>query len=307
MSSLKKKKVLLFYNPYAGAGLFKNQLDLVISRFQAKRTLLIPIRAGKAEVLDVVFQHMDQREFAQVAIAGGDGTINICVNAMLRNGIDLPISLFPTGTANDFAHYFDLPNDINEMLDIALGSSYTYADVGQVNDKYFLNVAAMGMLVDVSQKTDPNLKSTLGMISYYLKGISEFPSLKPTTVRLASAAHTGEERMYFMLVMNGKSAGGFKRIAPTASVSDGELDVMLFREMPIKDFPALLIKVLQGQHADNKHVLNFKTPELRIESDMMVSTDIDGEKGEAFPLHFKVLHQKLKVLTKYDNMPGAKW
>ena len=31
------------------------------------------------------------------------------------------------------------------------------ADVGVINDKYFINVAAMGAIVDVSQKTYPSL------------------------------------------------------------------------------------------------------------------------------------------------------
>lgn len=306
-SNLMQKKVLLFYNPYSGNGLFKNHLDLVISKFQAKRMLIIPIRAGKSEALDMVMQNMDQREYAQVIIAGGDGTINICINAMIRNGIDLPVCIFPVGTANDFAYYFDLPSDINEMLEIALGNRYTYADVGKVNGKYFVNVAAMGTLVDISQKTDPNLKNTLGILSYYLKGIVEFPNLKPASVKLISEEYSGEERMYFMLVMNGKSAGGFKRISPKASINDGKLDVMLFREMPITEFPPLLINVLQGIHVENKNVLHFKTARLRLESDVDISTDVDGEKGEEFPLDFEVLPSKIKILTKYDDMQGAKW
>ena len=305
--NLRKKKVLLFYNPNSGNGLFKNNLDLVISKFQAKKLIVIPIRSGKADFLDYIFQNMDPLEYLQVIIAGGDGTINTCVNAMIKNNIDLPLAIFPSGTANDFAYYFDLPADINQMIDIALGNQFTFSDVGVVNGKYFINVAAMGTLVDVSQKTDPNMKNTLGIISYYLKGISEFPHIKPALVKLESDEYTGEESMYFMLVMNGRSAGGFKRISPESSVNDGLLDVMLFREMPIRDLPPLLIKVMQGNHTENKNVLYFKTSKLKLESDVDISTDVDGEKGEHFPLTFEVLPKKLKVLTKFDDMQGAIW
>jgi len=305
--NLRKKKVLLFYNPNSGNGLFKNNLDLVISKFQAKKLIVIPIRSGKADFLDYIFQNMDPLEYLQVIIAGGDGTINACVNAMIKNNIDLPLAIFPSGTANDFAYYFDLPADINQMIDIALGNQFTFSDVGVVNGKYFINVAAMGTLVDVSQKTDPNMKNTLGIISYYLKGISEFPHIKPALVKLESDEYTGEESMYFMLVMNGRSAGGFKRISPESSVNDGLLDVMLFREMPIRDLPPLLIKVMQGNHTENKNVLYFKTSKLKLESDVDISTDVDGEKGEHFPLTFEVLPKKLKVLTKFDDMQGAIW
>lgn len=300
-------KVLLFYNPNAGNGLFKNSLDNIIERFQEEGYLVVPVRASKGNMLNTVFESMDQSEYKQVIAAGGDGTINICVNAMINNNIDLPLTIMPAGTANDFAYYFDLPHDIKDMLDIALGENFTYADVGKVNEKYFINVAAMGMLVDVSQKTDPNLKNTLGILSYYLKGLTEVTNLRPIPVKLTSKEFSIVENMYFMLVMNGKSAGGFKRIAPHSEVDDGLLDVMLFKEMPIMDFAPLLINILQGNHQENKNVIYFKTEELTIESPEDVSTDIDGEKGEKFPLHFSILPKRLKISTLYNHMKPPIW
>jgi YegS/Rv2252/BmrU family lipid kinase len=306
-SNTRCKKALLYYNPNSGNGLFKNHLDTVISKFQAKKIFLAPVRAGKPDALDVILQNIDQQEYQQIIVAGGDGTINVCVNAMIRNNVDLPLAIFPSGTANDFAHYFELPLDINAMIDVALGNCYTCADVGAVNGKYFINVAAMGTLVDVSQKTDPEMKNTLGIISYYLKGITEFPNLKPAPVSLTSEEYTGTESMFFMLVMNGRSAGGFKRISPDAMINDGLFDVMLFREMPIIDFAPLLISIVQGNHTENKNVLYFRTARLVLESDVDISTDIDGEKGEKFPLTFEVLPGKLKILTKFNDMQGVKW
>ncbi|MBN7771913.1 YegS/Rv2252/BmrU family lipid kinase [Clostridium aminobutyricum] len=307
MMEEKGLKVLLFYNPSAGNGLLKNNLDYIVDRFQEKGYLVVPVRASKGDLLDTVFQNMDQSQYRQVIAAGGDGTINICVNAMIRNNIDLPLTIMPAGTANDFAYYFDLPHDIKEMIDIALGENFTYADVGKVNDKYFVNVAAMGMLVDVSQKTDPNLKNTLGVLSYYLKGLTEVTNLRPIPVKLISKEFTIDENMYFMLVMNGKSAGGFKRIAPHSEVDDGKLDVMLFKEMPIMDFAPLLINILQGNHQENKNVIYFKTEELTIESPEDVSTDVDGEKGGTFPLHFTILPKRLKISTLYSHMKAPIW
>ena len=230
-----RKKVILFYNPHSGNGLFKNNLDLIIAKFQRAGKAVIPVRAAHGKVLEEIFEEINPEQYEQVIAAGGDGTINICVNAMVRNNIDLPLTIMPAGTANDFAYNFGLPSDINKMLDIALGGHYTYADVGQVNDRYFINVAAMGTLVDVSQKTDPNLKNTLGILSYYLRGLTEVTNLKPIPVKVTSKEFTGEVNMFFMLVMNGRSAGGFKRISPDSEVNDGLLEVMIFKEMPLLD------------------------------------------------------------------------
>jgi len=302
---MKKNKVLLFYNPNAGSGLFKSNLDLIIEKFQRKKMFVVPVRADRKGILQEVMSGINPEEYRKVIAAGGDGTINLLVNTMMQNGIDLPIAIFPSGTANDFAYYFDIPHDIDGMVKIALEEHYTYTDIGRVNDKYFINVAAMGFLVDVSQKTHPDIKNTLGIISYYLKGVAEIPNLKPISVKITSKEYTSEDRIYFMVVMNGRSAGGFKRIAPLAEVNDGLLDVMLFKEMPILELAPLLINVMTGWHHENKNVVFFRTNKLYVESGQIVGTDIDGEKGPDFPLEIEVLPRKFRINTAVNDMEGV--
>ena len=41
-----KNKVILFYNHRSGNGMFKNNLDKIIARYQADGKLVIPIRAA---------------------------------------------------------------------------------------------------------------------------------------------------------------------------------------------------------------------------------------------------------------------
>ena len=305
-NSEKAKKVILFYNPSSGSGMFKNNLDYIIGRYQDAGFQLIPIRAAHGHTIYDYLAELDQdtykEEYHQIIAAGGDGTINICVNSMIRNDIDLPLAILPAGTANDFAYYFNIPNEIEQMLDIALGSNYTRADVGKVNNRYFINVAAIGQVVDVSQKTDPTLKNTIGVLAYYLKGLSEVTNLKPVKVKLTTPEAVYDEEMYFMVVMNGKSAGGFKKISPESEINDGLLDVMLFRNMSLLEMPHVFFKILQGNHPQSNKVLNFQTKELKIESEEPLPTDIDGEHGEKFPLEFSVLHNRLRICTLEDNM-----
>ena len=149
MMNKKREKVLLFYNPNSGNGLFKNNLDTIIERFQGSNFQVVPVRAARGRTIEQALEEMNQEQYRQIIVAGGDGTINICVNAMIKNDVDLPIAIFPTGTANDFATFFGIPQDIEGMVDVAMGDTYTYADVGKCNNRYFVNVAAMGSLVDV--------------------------------------------------------------------------------------------------------------------------------------------------------------
>ncbi|MGI6733921.1 MAG: YegS/Rv2252/BmrU family lipid kinase [Anaerovoracaceae bacterium] len=304
---MKIKKVLLVYNPFAGNGLFKANLDRIIEMFQKKRILVVPVRADKPAYMNEMFQMAGEEGFSKVIAAGGDGTINIAVNTMLNNDVNLPLAVFPSGTANDFAYYFDIPHDIDNMVKIATEENYSCIDLGCVNGKYFINVAAMGFLVDVSQRTDPNIKNTLGVMSYYLKGVSEVPRLEPIPVKIESEEYSGTEKMYFMLVMNGRSAGGFRRIAPTARMDDGLLDVLLFREMPITELPGLLFNFIQGNHSENKNVIFFRTKKLRLETEADIGTDVDGEKGCEFPLEISCVPKVLRINTLRNDMEGSYW
>jgi YegS/Rv2252/BmrU family lipid kinase len=250
--------------------------------------------------------HFD--EYCKFIAAGGDGTIHTMVNAMVRNDVDMPLAIFPAGTANDFASYMNLPNKLDEMIEIALGDKYTSADIGTAGGRCFVNVFAMGMPADISRNTDPNLKSALGVISYYLKGLIELPNLRPIPVKITCDAFDMEARVYFMLVMNGRSAGGFRRLAPNAVINDGLLDVMIFREMPIVELAPLLIAVMTGQHPVNRNVISFKTSALRVESAQKeITIDMDGEIGGKLPVDISVLHERLRVSTRADDMEASIW
>lgn len=298
-----KNKVLMFYNPYSGNGIFRNNLDTIIKRYQEKGYQLVPIRGNEDNILDTVMSNMDVDKYKQIIVAGGDGTINICVNAMVKHGIDLPLAVFPSGTANDFASYFNMPSTIEGMVDVALGDYMVPVDVGVVNGKCFINVAAIGNMVDVSQKTNPNLKDSIGRFAYYLKGLSELPQVHPIPVKLRTSDRTYEEEMFFMIVMNGSSAGGFHKVSPESEINDGLLNVILFRKMPIIEMAPLAIKVLNGDHLEDKNVLTFKTDRLYIESsEKHIPTDVDGEYGKEFPLEFTVLHNQIKVYVLKEEV-----
>ena len=305
MTKIAKGKILLYYNPFSGNGMFSNNLDHIIEKCQEKDFQVFPVRAQHGIQIEKALSGIDENEYDRIIACGGDGTINICVNTMLRHNIHLPLGILPAGTANDFAYYYEIPADLEWALDIALGNKTTKADVGTVNYKYFINVAAMGAMVDVSQKTDPELKNMLGPLAYYLRGAGELTQVHPINVKMTTPDCVYDEEIYFMTVCNGESAGGFRKLSPHSMMNDGMLDVVAFRKMPIIEFAPLLFEVINGRHPENKNVLYFQTPKLRIEADEDMPTDIDGEHGTKLPLEFGVLEKRLDIFVnertwKYD-------
>lgn len=290
-------KTLLVYNPMAGNGQFRNHLDTLINLFQEAGQPLVPYRLNHLEELEPMLKALPVAEYGKILIAGGDGTLHHCINALLKAGVDLPVGIYPMGTANDFSQFFNLTGSVEEITGILLGSHTVPCDVGLVNGSYFINVASLGHLIDISQRVDLQLKNIFGVLAYYLKGLEELPQMKPVSIRIEADEMTLQDDVYFVLIMNGRSAGGFKRIAPDASVCDGLLDICVFRTCPALEIMPLILQVVAGDHVNSPYVTYFKTRSLTIHCDEPVGTDLDGEKGVSLPMEVKLIPGILKVLA----------
>ena len=289
------KKVKFIYNPYSGENLIISKLDEVIRIHQEAGYTIVPYRITKDEDLIAAFDDMKISDYKYVLVAGGDGTVDSVVNAMAKLGISIPIAILPVGTANDFARFLGIPFDIENACKQIVNSEVTTVDLGSINDKYFVNVASTGLFTDVSQKTDINLKNTIGKLAYYLKGLEELPNFRKLKVKIKSEKHQFDGEMYFLLVFNGQTAGSFN-LATKSDASDGMLDVIVFKAIPIIELIPLFIKVLRGEHLESDNVIYFKAKNIQIECDEDIVTDIDGEKGPDFPLEIKCIKGGLKIL-----------
>ncbi|CUH40912.1 Diacylglycerol kinase [Jannaschia seosinensis] len=82
-------------------------------------------------------------EYDTIVAAGGDGTIGAIAEAALRHGCTLGI--LPRGTFNFFARGLNLPEEIDEGIDLIATGQTREISVGEVNDRLFLNNASLGL------------------------------------------------------------------------------------------------------------------------------------------------------------------
>jgi len=289
------KRVLLIYNPNSGNGVIKSLLDDIIRRFSEEGMLVVPYRIGEDMDISRVFTELPLNEYHKIVAAGGDGTVNLVVNEMVRLDVRIPLAIFPTGTANDLAGALGIPQTIEGMISTALSENYIKADVGKAGSKYFVNVLAIGMLVDVSQRTDPMIKNTLGLGAYYLRTLAEIPFARASRIKVICKERELDEKMSAVLVMNGRTAGGFKDVAPYSDVGDGLFDVLIVRRLILPTMLPALLSVLTGHHTKDKRFEYFRTDRLRIESaeGEEIFTDVDGERGDSLPLDVEILPGRL--------------
>ena len=90
---------------------------------------------------------------------------------MLKLNIARRLGIIPAGTTNDFARALSIPRDTKKAVDIILQNNVKALDIGKVNEKYFINIAGGGDLTELTYDVPIKLKSALGQLAYYMKGI----------------------------------------------------------------------------------------------------------------------------------------
>ena len=289
------KRVKFIYNPFSGENTIITDIDKIIMVHQRHGFFVEPYRVSFESPVENAFDDLDH-SFHYILIAGGDGTCDSVVNAMKKKNISLPIGILPTGTANDFAKFIGMSEDVEEACEQILASDVRNVDLGRINDKYFMNVASFGLFTDVSQKTDINLKNTMGKLAYYIKGIEQLPNFKKLKIEVSSRQGSYDGEMYLMLIFNGQTAGNMK-FAYKSEIDDGLLDVIIIKAGMIKDMINLLFEMIRGEHLKNsKGLIYFKTDDIYINCNEDIVTDIDGERGPDFPLRISCERGSLKIL-----------
>lgn len=296
------KYVLLVYNPMAGARVFPSKIDYFIEIFQKKGYEVRIIRTESEKDFSTCLLNKNLDDCAAIIVAGGDGSVNQIVNAMVNNNIDLPVGVVPAGTANDFANHLDIPLNISEAIVTLSEMKMREIDIGQVNDKYFINVCCGGLFTNISQDIDIELKNTLGKLAYYIKGVQQLPNFQGIKFRIEAKEKIIEDYYYLFLLLNGSSAGGFSKLAKDASLDDGYMDFIGIKECPLNYLPTLFRKIFTGDHLEDKYVDFLQVNEIKIDClecvDSFKQSDIDGEMGPEFPLDIHVLKKKIRVITR---------
>lgn len=302
------KKLKLIYNPFSGNKSFKFDLDVCIGIFQNAGYEVHIFRTLNEGDITRHILSMDS-DYDLIVASGGDGTINIVINAMLERKLKMPLGIIPSGTANDFASYLGFKSgDVEETCRTIATTMPTSIDLGLVNDKlYFINVCAGGLMTNVSQTVDRDIKNALGSLSYYLKGVEQLPNFQKIPFRITTSEGVFEEDLYLYMVMNSQGTGGFSKLSPEASVSDGEFEFIGVRARNLLELTPLLVEMITGNHVfDEKNILYIKDNYFKIEcldkKFKKLESTVDGEMGPLMPLEIRVVPKALKTFARKKEL-----
>ena len=294
------KKVLYIFNAKAGHGaavIRKYLLDIVQKCNENGCSVTIITTKYQGHATELV------KEYAQyfdiILCSGGDGTVNEVVNGLLDSGADRPIAYIPTGTTNDYGSSLGLPTEISRCLNTLSGNDTFVVDVGKLNEKSFVYVAALGTPVKVTYTTPQEEKNTWGYMAYVSELLKLLPKTRPYHLKLKTEECEKEGEYLFLFVTNSHSVSGFKGVTgKDVSLNDGLFEVTLVKA--VKNLTELVIPLttLTSDKPDPRYIERFKTKSIHISCDEEVEWCLDGEFGGMYKeTEINVIHNAVSFLV----------
>lgn len=238
--------------------------------------------------------------FTTIVCVGGDGTAGNVASAILHAGADTRLGVIPAGTGNDCARTLgSATTDVREMARRSTGPSATRMDVGRIEDNFFLNSCGFGFDVAVLQGLAR--ASWLGNnLVYIYSALSGILGFRGVEMSVQSPATSRERDLYLLVVIaNGARFGGGFAIAPSASVTDGELDAVLIRDATATRRLRMLAAAARGTHARFGEVSVERAPRFTFGFGEKPFYESDGEVHQANgrELTVECVPAALRVLT----------
>jgi diacylglycerol kinase (ATP) len=238
--------------------------------------------------------------FEKIVAAGGDGTVNEVVNGICQSGVgpgaNVTLGLLPIGTMNVFATELGLPvHDLELCWNIIQSDSTRAVDLPKANQKFFAQLAGVGLDAQVVKETSAQFKKSFGPLSYLISA-AQIAARQPPRLFLESDDAPVKEGS-FVLVGNGRLYGGPFPFFKHALIDDGKLDVIVFKSLGYLEIIKYLQDVVFSSEIRVPEIEYFQTSRLRVESDQSVPVELDGELVGSCPVEFTLQERSLRVLA----------
>ncbi|MCR2029561.1 diacylglycerol/lipid kinase family protein [Alistipes timonensis] len=282
------KQAVFLYNTQSGKGKAARSVEAICIVFRAYGYEIEP------RLIDFSANPFDGNETIDLmVVAGGDGTVNYVVNAMKRKGLDIPLGVIPSGTANDFARALGMSREPLEAARQIASGGVERVDVGCVNGLWFVNIFSFGIFTTTSQRTPDKRKHRIGKLAYIIEGVKEFRSMHAVPLEIEADGERFDLRSLMVLIFNGETAGGF-HLARRSSIKDGLFDCILLEKKNFFRSTLAMCRYLAG--GQPKIVRHLQARTIDIRSTVNEPTDVDGQKGAEFPLHIECIAGGLRIM-----------
>lgn len=296
-TDIDRKQIRIIANPFSGTGNKDNLRELAEQYLDHNRysyEICFTEYGGHARIL--AMEAVSKGCFMVVA-AGGDGTVNEVASVL--KGSDVVLAVLPYGSGNGFAAHIGVKRDIIRGFRTINTGKIHKVDSCTANDRFFLNIAGIGLDATVAYKTKENKKR--GFFPYFITTLQESLDFRFIDFEI----DLGDQKMsgsYAMIVVANASIYGYDfAIVPTADLEDGLMDVLLVKKVAVFRYFLLALRMLNKSFHKSPLVQFARVKKLTVQTRQKAYIHVDGEGFEAEPVTVFELHPASVNVIFPDN------
>jgi diacylglycerol kinase family enzyme len=220
---------------------------------------------------------------------GGDGTINEVASALVFG--EIPLGIVPAGSGNGLAHQLSISQNPADAIRHAISTEPRRIDVGELDDRIFVNVAGIGFDAHVASRFNEQGTRRRGLATYASIVGRALITYEPATYTirtnnddlntsnddLSKVEACAPVRAVLITVANSPEFGNGAIIAPGARVDDGVLDLVVIEERWRLRTIMQLPRLFQGTVDRARGCSIRRITRAIIESDKPMVYHVDGE------------------------------
>ncbi len=231
-----------------------------------------------------------------VLSVGGDGTLNEVVNGLVGYP-DIALGIIPAGSGNDFIRSLGVNSKDWQTACQKIAQGKTkLIDLGQINGRYFINVAGVGFDATVVNCANTwgkaHFPSSLAYVAAVLKTLSEF---RATNITIKLDDQVVEDIGWLVVVASGQYFGGGMWIAPEADLHDGYFDVCVLGDLSKPAFLRAFPSIFSGKHLQHPAIKLYRARQVTVQADRPMLVQADGEVIAKTPISFTVRPSGLRI------------
>ena len=277
-------------NPSAGGGRATKLLPTVRAALTEHDAVITP--TSSLPHADELVAEAVAAERVVVAM-GGDGLVGRVAGAVAESGGTMGV--LPGGRGNDFCRAVGIPLDLPGACAVVTGGRPQPVDLGYANGVAFLGIASIGFDSEVQERVLVS-RLPLGNQIYLWCSLLTVASWRHATFSGTLDGEPFTTRGWNVAVSNSGRYGGGMRLAPSASVSDGLLDVVMVSAASKLRFLSALPKLFKGTHIDEP-AFSLRTAEaVHLDADRPFRVFADGDPVATLPCDVTVRRGAVQVL-----------
>lgn len=288
---------LLLVNPKSRNGHYE-ELDQATDLLQSAGVEVdVCVTESPSDMVSCI-ENYEQKD-GVIIVAGGDGTISAALESVHKT--QQTLAILPMGTANDLARSLGVPQDIVPAAQVISNNKRERINLAKVNDHYFVNVAHIGLGVEVTHELTSDMKKYFGVFAYLGAFISVIKRNKSFRVNIKSDGCEESLRAIHLAVGNGRFYGGGNIVDEDSTLLDGQLNLFCLKPQRWWQLLLLGFNLRNGNLRVAERVVCKKAKKVSIKTSKPKQIHADGEHKTDTPADFEVIPEAIEVIV--GDMP----